>query len=284
MKPAPFDYARPETLDEALALMAEYGDDAAPLAGGLSLGPMLNLRLARPAVVIDLGRLALRDIQDGSSDGSVHTGALVRQAHLKYRLKDDQTMPLVAEALDQIGHYQTRARGTVGGSVAHADPAAELPLCLATLGGAIRLQSTDGQRDLEAGAFFEEALTTARRPDELVTGLLWPNAGETGAAFTEFALRHGDFAIVAAAAVVQRDDAGAVSGVRLGFGGAEGAPRVFVGSADALNNAEDFVDQSVAALEPAEDPVADARYRRALAQTLGRTVVARALERAGFPS
>ncbi|MCY4190764.1 MAG: FAD binding domain-containing protein [Rhodospirillaceae bacterium] len=282
MKPVPFDYARPETLEEALALMANYGDDAAPLAGGLSLGPMLNLRLARPAVVVDLGRLALHEIDSLSPDRPVETGALVRQAFLQQRLKADLIMPLVGEALDCIGHYQTRARGTVGGSVAHADPAAELPLCLVTMDGSIWLQSTAGRRNVPATAFFEAALTTARHPDELVAGLEWPDAGEPGAAFAEFALRHGDFAIVAAAAIVRRSDDGRVSGIRLGLGGVEDAPRVFVGSDDAVNNFKDFVEQSMAVLRPTDDPVCDAPYRLALARKLGLAVIVRALERAGL--
>lgn len=302
MKPVAFDYARPETLEEALDLMAEYGEDAAPLAGGLSLGPMLNLRLARPAVVVDLARLGLTGVAVTSAkaggrghsndrpdarlrrpddEGSVvRTGALVRQALLKRRLASDLPMPLLADALDHVGHYQTRARGTLGGSLAHADPAAELPLCLATLGGSVRLESHAGARDVDAADFFDDALTTCRRPEELLTAICWPIAGEPGGAFAEFALRHGDFALVAAAAVVRRDATGRVIGLRLGFGGVEGAPRVFVADRAALAAPGDFVRQSVQALDATDDHIADSRYRKALAETLGRQVMSKARRRA----
>jgi len=234
--------------------------------------------------VVDLGRLALHEIDNPSPDRPVEVGALVRQALLQQRLKADLTMPLVDEALDCIGHYQTRARGTVGGSIAHADPSAELPLCLVTMDGSVWLQSTTGRRNVPATTFFESALTTARRPDELVASLEWPDAGEPGTAFAEFALRHGDFAIVAAAAVVRRDDDGRVSGIRLGLGGVEDAPRVFVGSDDAVNNSDDFVEQSTGDLRPEDDPICDARYRLALARKFGLATVVKALERAGLDS
>ena len=287
MKPAPFDYARPETLDEALDLLAEYGDDAAPLAGGLSLGPMLNLRLARPTVVVDLHRLGLTAITEGANsiDNSIDTGALVRQAYLKQRLADDLSVPLVAEALDHVGHYQTRARGTVGGSVAHADPSAELPLCLATLDGSLTLRSRGGERQVSANDFFDDALMTARRSDELLTSVHWPESStRTGCAFDEFALRHGDFAIVAAAAVVSLDSNGCLMRCRIGFGGVEGRPHVvefdqFAGERLTAEIVTGIVEHAVAALDPMEDHVADAAYRRALARTLAHRVVSRAVVR-----
>lgn len=286
MKPVAFDYARPETLEEALDLMAAYGDDAAPLAGGLSLGPMLNLRLARPAVVVDLGKLGLTAIRETAETMTV--GALTRQAVFKQRLASELSLPMVADALDHIGHYQTRARGTVGGSLAHADPAAELPLCLATLGGTVTLQSRDGARTLSAEDFFDDALMTNRRSDELLVETAWPKAAAgTGCAFDEFALRHGDFAIVAAAATVTLDDSGNMNGCRIGFGGIEGRPHLVSHDAvagepvtDALIEA--MIEPAVGGLDPAGDHVADARYRLALARTLGRRVLGRAAERAAL--
>jgi len=286
MKPVAFDYARPDTLEEALALMAEYGEDAAPLAGGLSLGPMLNLRLARPSVVVDLQRLGLSAIRE--TPETINIGALTRQAFLKQRLASDASLPLVAEALDHIGHYQTRARGTVGGSLAHADPAAELPLCLATLGGTVTLIAQDGERTLAAQDFFDDALMTNRRSDELVIETAWPRmTPRSGCAFDEFALRHGDFAIVAVAAVVQLDEDANLTGCRIGFGGVEGRPHVVTNDAlagepvtDALIAA--LIEPAVAALDPVTDPVADARYREALASTLGHQVVSLAAARAAL--
>lgn len=288
MKPVAFDYARPETLEEALALMAEYGEEAAPLAGGLSLGPMLNLRLARPAVVVDLGRLGLNAIHETTN--TITVGALTRQAFLKQCLAADGLLPLVAEALDHIGHYQTRARGTVGGSLAHADPAAELPLCLATLGGAVTLHASDSMRTVPAHDFFDDALTTSRRSDELLVEVTWPKmAAGTGCAFDEFALRHGDFAIVAAAAVVSLDGKGRFVSCRIGFGGAEGRPHVadypeVAGEPVTADLIAGMAEQSVDALDPADDHVADAAYRRALARTLGDRVVTRAAGRAANSS
>ena len=192
MKPAAFRYERPESVEEAVATLAEHGDEAKVLAGGQSLVPMLNMRLARPSVVVDVNRLPLGDVT--RENGSWRVGATVLQADP--RLAE---IPLLAECIPYVGHFVTRNRGTVGGSIAHADAAAELPLVLAALRGSV---VTSTGRTIPAAEFFVTHFTTALEPGELLVETVWP-AAEAGLryAFEEFALRRGDFALCAAAAV-----------------------------------------------------------------------------------
>lgn len=283
MKPARFEYCRPETLDEAVALLAEFGSDAVVLAGGLSLGAMLNMRLVRPAAVIDINRVAgLGSV--ASANGAVVTGALVRQAAALADRSLGAAVPLLALALPHVGHYQTRARGTLGGSVAHADPSAELPLVLATLGGEVELRAASGARRVGARTFFQGALTTARAADELVTGLIWPRRGAaTGFAFEEFARRHGDFAIVAAAALARVAEDGSIAEVVLGLGGVEDRPVIvaearFVGAPATPETAREIAAGAARAVDPMADPQASAEYRRQLVAALGARVLRRAFE------
>lgn len=197
MKPAPFHYERPETVDEAVALLAEHGDEAKVLAGGQSLVPALNMRLVRPAVLVDINRVLSLD-NVASTGGFLRMGATVRQA-------DGRVLehPLLADALPHVGHFATRNRGTVAGSVAHADPAAELPLCLTLLGGAVRAASARGEREIAASDLFVSHFTTTLEPDELVVETVWPSprAG-WGYAFCELAQRRGDYGLCMAAAAV----------------------------------------------------------------------------------
>jgi CO/xanthine dehydrogenase FAD-binding subunit len=196
VKPVPFRYARPESVEEAVALLAEHGEGAKVLAGGQSLVPMLNMRLARPSVLVDVNRLPLGEVT--RENGSWRVGALVRQADR--RLLE---IPLLAECLPHVGHFVTRNRGTVGGSVAHADAAAELPLALTALGGSI---VTSAGRTVPAEEFFVTHFTTALEPGELLVETLWPAAGPGHRyAFEEVAQRHGDFALCMAAAVAGPD-------------------------------------------------------------------------------
>ena len=172
MKPAAFEYCRPDTLDEALELLHELGPDASVLAGGMSLGAMLNMRLVRPAAVVDIKRIPGLDAAIVA--GEVRTGATLTQARA---LEHDTLMrevPLLALALPWVGHFQTRNRGTLCGSVAHADPSAEMPLVLTTLDGEVELQSARGTRRVRAREFFVDIMTTARAQDELLTALVWP--------------------------------------------------------------------------------------------------------------
>ena len=220
MKPRPFEYVRPDTADETLALLAEYGDDARILAGGQSLLPMLNLRLADPKVLIDIARIGeLGAIADRGD--FVEVGAAVTQSALMAWPQLAQKLPLLAKALPFVGHFQTRNRGTVCGSIAHADPSSELPLVLALLGGAVVLRSRRGERVLAADAFQKDMLTTARAPDELLAAVRFPVIAGKGTAFAEVARRHGDFAIIAVAAIA--DTRGAA---QLGVGGLGGRPLV----------------------------------------------------------
>ena len=216
MKPAPFRYERPESLDQALALLREHGDEAKVLAGGQSLVPLLNMRLARPGVLVDLNRVPGLDRID--ANGDVHVGALVRQSALKASPLTAARLPLVAEALPYVGHVVTRNRGTVGGSIAHADAAAELPLCLTVLGGTVVARSSDGDRELAADEFFVTHFTTALAADELVVETIWPSHGPgRGFAFEELAHRHGDYGLSMAACAL-RVRAGRVEEARVAVG------------------------------------------------------------------
>jgi CO/xanthine dehydrogenase FAD-binding subunit len=198
MKPAPFRYERPTTVEETVTLLREHGDEAKLLAGGQSLVPLLNLRLTRPEVIVDINRVSGLDRRDGS-----RVGATVRQRELS-------GIPLVDLALPFIGHYVTRSRGTVGGSIAHADASAELPLCLLVLGGSVH---TSSDRELPAEEFFISHFTTALEPDELLLETSWPDGGAVG--FSEFALRHGDFALSACACSLGLHD-GTITDARVG--------------------------------------------------------------------
>jgi len=196
VKPVPFRYERPDSVEEAVVLLREHGDEAKVLAGGQSLVPMLNMRLARPSVLVDVNRLPLGELV--RENGSWRVGATVRQADP--RLAE---IPLLAQCLPYVGHFVTRNRGTVGGSIAHADAAAELPLALTALGGSV---VTSAGRMIPAEEFFVTHFTTALEPGELIVETVWPAAQEGRRyAFDEFALRRGDFALCMAAAVAGPD-------------------------------------------------------------------------------
>jgi 2-furoyl-CoA dehydrogenase FAD binding subunit len=265
MKPRPFDYARPDTVEEAVALLAEYGDDARVLAGGQSLVPMLNLRLIDAGVLIDISRLtALDGIRDLGN--AIEIGAVVTQNKLMAWPQLAEKLPLVAAALPFVGHFQTRNKGTVCGSIAHADPSSELPLTLAVLGGTVVLQSKRGERVLAASDFQKDMLTTAREPDELITAVRFPVVAGKGVAFHEVARRHGDFAIVAVAAAIDKQ------GVRLGVGGMAGKPMVRRLKDDVAEAVGEWAEE----LEGYEDLHASAALRRDLFRNLGRHVIAEA--------
>ena len=224
MKPRPFDYIRPDTIEEAVALLAEYGEGARVLAGGQSLVPMLNLRIVEAEALIDVSRIGALDVIRDRGD-TIEIGAAVTQNKLMAWPQLKQKLPLVAAALPHVGHFQIRNKGTVCGSIAHADPSSELPLTLALLGGEVVLKSQRGERMLAANEFQKDMLTTARAPDELIAAVRFPVANgkwiERGVAFREVARRHGDFAIVAVAALAENKNA-----VRLGVGGMTGKPAV----------------------------------------------------------
>ena len=276
MKPAPFEYVRAGSLEEALGALAEGGEDAKPIAGGQSLVPALNMRLVRPSVLVDLNRAGLDEI---SGNGGLRIGATVRQAALA---DDERVHPLVRQALPFVGHFVTRNRGTVGGSIAHADGAAELPLCLVALGGVVVVEGPSGRREIPADEFFVTHFLTTLRPGELVVETAWPlpTEGET-CAFIELALRAGDFA-QSMVAVVLRRDAGVVSAARVAVGAVTDRPtrlreveELLVGSSgsDAAVEAGALAARFV---DPPATTHASASYLRALTGTL----TARAIEAA----
>ena len=265
MKPRPFDYARPDTVDEAVALLAEHGDEARILAGGQSLMAMMNLRLADPAILIDITRIAelgyIRDLGD-----KIEIGAALTQNKFLAWPDLKSKLPLLAVALPHVGHFQTRNKGTVCGSVAHADPSSEIPLSLATLEGEVVLRGKRGERVLKAKDFQKDMLTTAREPDELIVAVRVPVRGK-GAAFREVARRHGDFAMVAVAAV--SDGKG---GARFGVGGVASTPVVRAVNGDA----KDAVQKLANELEGYEDLHASAELRKDILRNLGPLVIAEA--------
>jgi len=267
MKPRPFDYVRPDTVDEVLALLAEYGDDARILAGGQSLLPMLNLRLIDPAALIDISRLAALDVISDRGN-IIEIGAAVTQNALLAWPQLKLKLPLLAAALPFVGHFQTRNKGTVCGSIAHADPSSEIPLALALCGGAVVLRSKRGERVLAAEAFQQDMLTTARAPDELIAAVRFPVIEGKGVAFDEAARRHGDFAIVAVAAIADRRGAAV-----LGVGGIAGRPLVRAIDGNAPGAIAAWADE----LEGYEDLHATAALRRDLLRNLGLSVVAEAI-------
>jgi 2-furoyl-CoA dehydrogenase FAD binding subunit len=267
MKPAPFDYLRAASADEALAALAEHGDEARIMAGGQSLMPMLNMRLLQPRIIVDVSAIAeLRKID--AQDGHLAVGASVTQSGLMASPGLAARSPLLAGALPWVGHFQTRNRGTVCGSVAHADPSAEIPLCLVALEGEVVLRSARRRRTVAAETFFVGPLTTLRNPDEMIESVRFrlrkPGAGY---AFREVAMRHGDFAITACAAVV---DAG---GIRLAVGGV--ADRPVAKNWPLLE--DDALDDALNAfaweLGGDDDQHATARYRRDLVRRVGRLVI-----------
>ena len=284
MKPMAFDYYRPEAVSEALALLSEMGHEAAVLAGGMTLGPMLNLRMVRPRAVIDISRiLALKTVSARSN--IVVTGAGVVQGDA---LRSDliaRAAPLLVMALPWVGHFQTRNRGTLGGSVAHADPSAEIPLALVVCAGTVVLQSRRRQRRVPAREFFLGALTTQRRPDEMVTALEWPRAApDAGHAFMEIAQRHGDFAIAAAGCSLRLDGAERLEQLSLGVGGVESRPvaievKSFLGR-PAGEIAASLAEHAAVSVTPMEDHSASADYRIALTKVLVERAVNAALEMA----
>jgi 2-furoyl-CoA dehydrogenase FAD binding subunit len=271
MKPRPFDYVRPDSVDEAVALLEEYGDAARVLAGGQSLMAILNLRLAEPEVLIDVSRLAELDtIRE--CGGKVEVGAAVTQNKLLAWPALAAKLPLVAKMLPFVGHFQTRNKGTVCGSIAHADPSSELPLALAMLGGEVVLRSKKGTRVLSAKDFHLDMLTTAREPQELIAAVRFPVRSGKQVAFREVARRHGDFAIIAIAAVIEGKE------IRLGVGGMTGRPAVRQINAHGEAAVREAAVALGAELEGLEDMHASAAMRRDLLRNLAPVVVNEALQ------
>jgi 2-furoyl-CoA dehydrogenase FAD binding subunit len=271
MKPAAFDYVRAESADEVLAILAEEGADARIIAGGQSFMAMLNMRLARPKVLVDIMRIGSLDRIE-EAKGEIIIGASVRQAMLLGWEKLAAKLPLVALALPWTGHVQTRSRGTICGSIAHADPSAELPLSLIALGGTVHLRSRKKHRRVPAAEYVTGMMSTVRRDDEMIEAVSFPVTSGRGYGFREIARRHGDFAIVACAAIVSD------KGIRFAVAGVADKPEArdwprLDGSAlaDALNA---FAYE----LDARDDVHASGRYRRELVRRVGRAVIEEAMQ------
>jgi len=276
MKLPPFDYEAPQTVSEAVELLAEHGDEASVLAGGQSLIPLLALRLARPAMLIDIN--GVRDLSGVSAtDGWLAIGAMTRE----YAAEESETVadavPLLAAALPLIGHEAIRSRGTIGGSLAHADPAGELPAVARALDAQFVVRGPAGMRVIPAEEWFEGFLTTSRGPDELLVEVRFPTAGPgTGVSFQEVARRHGDFAIVGLAASLTLSD-GVISDARLAFAGLSDVPLRATAAEELLAgqrpSAELFDEAARRATDDA-DPPADlqgsSEYRKTVAAALVR--------------
>lgn len=282
MKPPPFRYERADSLQGALQLLSSEGDRTKVLAGGQSLVALLNLRLARPESVLDIG--PLDELRHHDVNGSLDVGALTTQRTLERDPTVRGACPLLADAIPHVGHAAIRNRGTIGGTIAHADPAAELPVVLAALGGSVTLRSISSERTVRAAEFFQGFLMTAARPDELLTKVSFPTSGPgTGGAFVEFARRPGDFALVSVACEVEADDGGVVRSARIALGGVAGAPHVASGleklagmqGEEAANAAADVVGEGI---DPTADIHGSAEYRRHLGRELVKRAFRQALE------
>lgn len=287
MKPATFDFHRPGSVDEAIALKERYEGEASVLAGGQSLIPMMNFRLARPRALVDLNGV------DGLSgialdDGAVRVAAMTRQRDLERHSGAMAACPLLGKALAHVGHQVIRNRGTVGGSVAHADPAAELPAALLALGGRIRALGPGGARLVEAEDLFEFHLTTSLEPDELLVEVEFPGLPpRSGAACEEVARRHGDYALAGVCATVTLDESGRVGRARLAYLGVAATP-VRAHAAEAVlagaqPGAELFAEAGRAArdvVDAVDEEQASVAYRRRLVDVLTRRALGAASERA----
>ncbi|HEX3126771.1 MAG TPA: xanthine dehydrogenase family protein subunit M [Thermoanaerobaculia bacterium] len=284
MKPAPFEYLAPDSLDAALEALAGSGGDAKLLAGGQSLIPVMNFRLAQPAFLVDLNRVRELDYVR-QEDGGLRIGAMTRQRTLERDPLVARLSPLLAETVPFIAHPQIRNRGTVGGSIAHADPAAELPAVAVALDARFRLRRSSGERWVEARDFFNGLFSTVLEPDEMLVEVALPAPPpKTGWAFLEVARRHGDYAQVGVAARVTLDDAGKCREARLVYLSVGDGPIEARGAAGLLAG-NDGGDDAIAAaadkasrdeMEPTGDIHASADFKRHLA----RVVTGRALRRA----
>lgn len=280
MKPPIFDYVIAESQEHALEVLREHGDDAKVLAGGQSLVPLMSFRLAKPALLLDINRLEGLDGIEAAG-GRIRIGALTRQCELLARPLIAEHCPLMRAAAEFIGHPAIRNRGTVGGSVAHADPAAELPILLQVLDAEMEVRSAGSQRTIPADDFFMGLLMTAMNPDELLTGVSFALPG-TGAGwgFHEVARRHGDFALVAAAAVVTLDGQGKVAKTAVALGGIADRPLRAGAVEDALQGNAPTTETIEAVSRLATDsvtPLGDIHAREAYRAHLGQVLTKRAL-------
>ncbi|MCB9136964.1 MAG: xanthine dehydrogenase family protein subunit M [Caldilineaceae bacterium] len=289
MKPAPFQYFAPVTVDDALALLAEHGYDAKLLAGGQSLVPTMNFRLSQPGVLVDLNKIADLAYIRADSDGTLRIGAMTRQSAVERDPLTARHAPLLAEAMPHIAHRQIRNRGTIGGSLAHADPAAELPAIMVTLNARFVIQGAGRRREVAARDFFQALFMTDLAPDEILTEIIIPPMPPgSGWAMDEIARRHGDYALVGAAALVTMPEGDLCADATLTFLSVGETPVVATLACAYLCDAR--IDDACIAeaarmagqedMDPPGDIHASVAYRRKLAQVLARRVLTRAFQRA----
>jgi aerobic carbon-monoxide dehydrogenase medium subunit len=289
MKPAPFEYFAPTDMTEALDLLSHYGDEAKILAGGQSLMPLMNMRLARPSVLVDINRLAALSHISLDAHGGLVIGALTRQRTIERDSLIQTHYPLLAAVMPSLGHFQIRNRGTIGGSIVHADPAAELPaLCLA-LEAEFVLRSAVGQRTINAADFFRTYLTTAIEPVELLVDIRFPPwQARWRWGFQEVCRREGDFALVGAVALLQMDDDAVCQAARLTMFGVGGTPVRPPRAEEMLSGQrldgrvlDQLANVVTTDLEPDSDIHASAEYRREVGGVVARRAVEIALGNAG---
>jgi aerobic carbon-monoxide dehydrogenase medium subunit len=287
MKPPAFSYDAPQSVDEVLGILAEHGEDAKLLAGGQSLVPMLNFRLLRPSRLIDLNRVqGLSAIEP--QGGGLAVGAMTRQAALERSQAVARMFPLLAQALPLIAHFQIRNRGTIGGSLSHADPAAELPAVMTALGAQLVLRSRRGERVLTCDSFFKGYLETDLAADEMLVQIrIPPDPAHSGTAFVEVSQRHGDFALVGVAARVTLDRRDACTAVSIVLTGVDTRPlraheaeAALVGTRLTAEDLRAAASVTASNLTPGSDMHASAEYRKRAAQALTERALAAALERA----
>jgi carbon-monoxide dehydrogenase medium subunit/6-hydroxypseudooxynicotine dehydrogenase subunit alpha len=287
VKPPRFEYHDPRSVDEAFALLAEHGDEGKALAGGQSLVPLLNFRLAHPEHLIDLNRIgALSGIR--REDGTLKIKTMTRQATLEASPLVRDHWPLIGDALHFVAHAQIRNRGTVGGSVAHADPAAELPVVFSVLDAKFRVASKRGERTIDPADFFVTHLTTTMEPDEMLVEIeVPPVAARTGHAFTEFARRHGDFALGGAGALITVDEQGVCQRAAVGLLAAAPTPvrasdteSMLVGERIDEALAVKAGERAAAGVQPTGDIHGSAEYRKRLIGVMARRAILAAAERA----
>ena len=289
MKPAPFRYVAAESLGQALAAKVAGGDEARFLAGGQSLVPAMNFRLARPAMLIDINPLRELDYVRVAADGGLRIGALTRHRTLERDALVAQHAPLVAEAVRHVAHPQIRNRGTLGGNLAHADPASELPAVMLALGARLRARSARGERWIDATAFWRGPLTTALGPEEMLVEIALPALpSRSGTCFVEVARRRGDYALLGVAAVVTLGSDGTCTAAGLALCNAGATPVRVTKAAAALvgrRAGEREIGDAAAAvageIDPPENVHATAAFRRHLAEVLTRRALQSAAKRAG---
>jgi carbon-monoxide dehydrogenase medium subunit len=285
MKPAPFDYVVPDSVPATLNILAEQGYDAKVLAGGQSLVPAMNFRLVQPSILVDINRLEELDFVRPSDDGGLRIGALARHRKVENSPLVRERAPLMYEAMPHIAHPQIRTRGTMGGSLAHADPAAELPVVLVALDGRLVIRNQLGTREVSAGDFFQGLFVTALEPDDLLVEVMLPRpARKGGYAFVEFSRRRGDYALLGVAACLELANDGSVTSARLVYLNAGDMPIVAVEAAGTLighrPGAAAFEEAAQVAAERELRPVGNIHASVPYLRSLARVLTKRALETA----